>query len=82
MSRAGLDVLGHLADVLRATIVAANRAFPETHMVSQLLSPHWFKTLSLNAAARSALVPNVISPIAGMKKEHRECIYTAPSLAS
>jgi hypothetical protein len=62
--------------------VAANRSFHETHIVYQLLSPHWFKTLSLNAAARSALVPNVIVPIAGMGKNQRKCLSFGPACSS
>lgn len=51
-----------------ATIVAAQRTFEQDHPVYSLLQPHWFKTLSLNAAARSILVPNVISKIAGLEQ--------------
>jgi hypothetical protein len=49
-----------------ATIVAAHRAFSVDHPVYRLLQPHWLKTLSVNASARSALVPNVITKIAGV----------------
>ena len=46
-------------------IVAANRAFPSEHLVYRLLEPHWFRTLSLNAAARATLVPNIIIDLVG-----------------
>lgn len=49
-----------------ATIVGAQRAFEDTHPVFQVLYPHWQKTLSLNAAARSTLVPKVIIEIIGL----------------
>ncbi|KAB8345817.1 hypothetical protein FH972_022872 [Carpinus fangiana] len=65
------EVAVHLTNahfVEEATIVAAQRSFEQTHPVYSLLQPHWFKTLSLNAAARSILVPNVISKIAGLEE--------------
>lgn len=49
--------------------MACNRMLPATHVVYKLLQPHWLKTLSLNAAARSTLVPSVIVPIAGMSEK-------------
>jgi len=36
------------------------------HAVHRLLYPHWYKTLSLNAAARSTLVPQVIIDLVGV----------------
>jgi hypothetical protein len=45
--------------VEEATIVGAQRSFPEDHAIYKLLSPHWLKTLPLNAAARLTLVPSV-----------------------
>lgn len=54
-----------------AAIVAAHRAFPVDHVVYRLLQPHWLKTLSLNAAARTTLVPDVVIPLSG---------FTAPQL--
>ncbi|KAI1261719.1 Lipoxygenase [Xylariaceae sp. FL1019] len=53
-----------------SVIVAANRTLPQDHDVFQLLYPHWQKTLSLNAAARSVLIPFVIVPLIGMKDHH------------
>lgn len=53
-----------------AVIVAANRTLPQQHDVFQLLYPHWLKTLSLNAAARSVLVPWVVAPLMGMPDAH------------
>ena len=41
-------------------------------MVLQLLYPHWQKTLALNAAARSTLVPYVINAIVGFSKEQED----------
>ncbi|KAI1175013.1 lipoxygenase [Nemania sp. FL0916] len=63
----------HLGDahlIEEAIIVATNRTIPMDHVVYRLLSPHWYKTLSLNAAARSVLVPQVIQDIIGFKPEH------------
>jgi hypothetical protein len=55
--------------VEEAVIVAAKRNFPTDHPVYKLLEPHWLKTLSLNASARSALVPSVIVPIVGVSED-------------
>lgn len=59
----------HLVDthlVEEVTIVAAHRAFSTDHPVYRLLQPHWYKTLSINASARSTLVPNIIARIVGL----------------
>lgn len=53
----------HLVE--EAVIVAAHRTLPAEHAVFRLLQPHWLKTLSLNAAARSSLVPEVIVNLVG-----------------
>ncbi|KAF4564006.1 Manganese lipoxygenase [Pleurotus pulmonarius] len=53
----------HLVE--EAVIVAAQRTLPDSHIVFRLLEPHWVVTLSLNALARSVLIPDVIVPIAG-----------------
>ncbi|KAH8160027.1 hypothetical protein CIB48_g8216 [Xylaria polymorpha] len=58
----------HLVDthlIEEAIIVATNRTIPEDHLLYELLSPHWFRTLPLNAAARSTLVPIVIARLGG-----------------
>jgi len=54
----------HLVE--EAIIVAANRAFSPQHAVFRLLRPHWSKTLSLNASARAALVPEIIEKLVGV----------------
>ncbi|EXJ82475.1 hypothetical protein A1O3_06288 [Capronia epimyces CBS 606.96] len=62
------EVAVHLVDthmVEEAIIVATNRTIPDDHLVYELLSPHWFRTLALNAAARLTLVPAVIARLAG-----------------
>ena len=62
------EVAVHLVDthmVEEAIIVATNRTIPEEHLLYQILSPHWFRTLALNAAARETLVPFVIARLAG-----------------
>jgi hypothetical protein len=62
----------HLTDshfIEEAIIVAANRTIPMEHVVYKILSPHWYKTLSLNAAARASLVPQVISDLIGFTPE-------------
>nr|CCV01583.1 lipoxygenase [Pleurotus ostreatus] len=51
--------------VQEAVIVAVQRTLPDSHIVFRLLEPHWVVTLSLNALARSVLIPDVIVPIAG-----------------
>ncbi|KAK0727514.1 lipoxygenase [Lasiosphaeria miniovina] len=56
--------LSHFVE--EAVIVATNRSIPMDHPVYRLLSPHWYKTLSLNAAARASLVPQVIVDIVGL----------------
>ena len=58
--------LVHTHFIEEAVIVAANRSFEEDHPVYKLLSPHWIKTLSLNAAARTTLVPDVVIKLSGM----------------
>ncbi|KIW31196.1 uncharacterized protein PV07_02864 [Cladophialophora immunda] len=63
------EVTVHLVNthlVEEVTIVAAHRAFSTDHPVYRLLQPHWFKTLSVNAAARATLVPNIIVKIVGV----------------
>ena len=50
-----------------SVIVAANRQLPSDHLVFRLLYPHWQKTLSLNAAARATLVPQVIVKLIGFE---------------
>lgn len=52
-----------------AVIVATNRTIPMEHIVYRILSPHWYKTLSLNAAARASLVPQVIADIIGFSPD-------------
>ncbi|EFX02092.1 arachidonate 15-lipoxygenase precursor [Grosmannia clavigera kw1407] len=47
-------------------IVATSRCIPTDHPVHQLLKPHWVRTLSLNAAARSMLVPQVVLNLVGI----------------
>lgn len=59
--------LGRTHLIEEATIVATHRNIPETHIIYQLLSPHWLKTLSLNAAARTTLVPKIIVDLVGLE---------------
>ncbi|KAF9694029.1 hypothetical protein EKO04_007817 [Ascochyta lentis] len=62
------EIATHLVDthmVEEAIIVATNRTIPEDHILYETLSPHWFRTLALNSAARSVLVPAVIARLAG-----------------
>lgn len=63
------EIAVHLVDthlVEEAIIVATNRTIPEDHLLYEILSPHWFRTLALNAAARDILVPAVIARLAGL----------------
>jgi hypothetical protein len=67
------EVTVHLTNshlIEEAIIVATHRTIPMNHIVFKLLSPHWYKTLSLNAAARATLVPQIIKDIAGMKPDY------------
>lgn len=59
--------LSHFVE--EAVIVATNRTIPMDHPLYSLLSPHWYKTLSLNAAARASLVPQVVCDIIGVNNE-------------
>ena len=62
------EVAVHLVEthmVEEAIIVATNRTIPEDHILYETLSPHWFRTLALNQAAREVLVPFVIARLAG-----------------
>ncbi|KAK5989049.1 Linoleate 9S-lipoxygenase 1-like protein [Cladobotryum mycophilum] len=53
-----------------AIIVATHRTIPMDHIIFKLLEPHWYKTLSLNAAARATLVPQVIKELLGLKPDY------------
>lgn len=55
--------------VEEAIIISANRQLPPNHPVFRILRPHWQKTLALNAAARTTLVPEVILNIVGFEKD-------------
>ena len=57
--------LVHTHLVEEAIIVGAHRTLPDDHIVFKLLEPHWNVTLSLNASARTTLVPDVIVKIVG-----------------
>ncbi|KAF1926454.1 Lipoxygenase [Didymella exigua CBS 183.55] len=62
------EVATHLVDthmVEEAIIVATNRTIPEDHILYETLSPHWFRTLAVNKAARDTLVPAVVARLAG-----------------
>ncbi|KHN94062.1 lipoxygenase 1 [Metarhizium album ARSEF 1941] len=62
------EIAVHLVDthlVEEVIIVATNRTVPEDHLLYELLSPHWFRTLALNKAARAVLVPLVVARISG-----------------
>lgn len=61
--------LVHTHLVEEAIIVATHRQIPESHPVFFLLEPHWFRTLSLNAAARATLVPSIIFDLVGLTGE-------------
>lgn len=52
-----------------AVIVATNRTFRSTHPIIRLLQPHWQKTLSINAAGRAVLFPEVIADVIGITTE-------------
>ncbi|VUC24540.1 unnamed protein product [Clonostachys rosea] len=52
-----------------ALIVATHRQIPEEHIVFKILQPHWYKTLSLNAAARETLVPQLIKDLVGFSPD-------------
>ncbi|CVL02544.1 related to lipoxygenase 1 [Fusarium mangiferae] len=52
-----------------ALIVATHRTIPMEHTIFKILQPHWYKTLSLNAAARETLVPQVIKDLVGVSPD-------------
>ncbi|KAK3368294.1 lipoxygenase [Podospora didyma] len=56
--------LSHFVE--EAIITATSCTIPMDHAVYRLLSPQWYKTLSLNAAARASLVPQVVADIIGL----------------
>lgn len=63
------EVTVHLVNthmVEEVIIVATNRHMDSSHPVYRLLEPHWFRTLSLNEAARATLVPEVIFELVGI----------------
>ncbi|KAI9899266.1 hypothetical protein N3K66_005727 [Trichothecium roseum] len=63
------EVAVHLVDthmVEEVIIVATNRTIPEYHLLYEILSPHWYRTLPLNASARSTLVPLVVARLSGL----------------
>ncbi|KAH7131670.1 lipoxygenase [Dactylonectria estremocensis] len=53
-----------------ALIVGTHRAIDMKHIVFKLLEPHWYKTLSLNAAARETLVPQLVKELVGFKEDY------------
>ncbi|KAJ2893211.1 hypothetical protein MKZ38_008917 [Zalerion maritima] len=62
--------LTHSHFIEEAVIVATNRSFDPEHIVYRILYPHWYKTLSLNAAARATLVPQVVKDIIGFQPDY------------
>lgn len=63
------EIAVHLVDthlIEEAIIVGSHRMIPEEHLLYEILSPHWLKTLPLNFAARQLLVPGVIARISGL----------------
>ncbi|KAJ3550479.1 hypothetical protein NMY22_g463 [Coprinellus aureogranulatus] len=52
-----------------ALIVAAQRNFPDSHIICHILRPHWLKTLSINFLARKTLVPVFINTIAPLQMD-------------
>ncbi|KAL2839813.1 lipoxygenase [Aspergillus pseudoustus] len=69
------EVSVHLTDthfVEEAIIVASHRYLSQTHPVMQMLVPHWQKTLALNAAARSTLVPHVVLDLVGFQEKETQ----------
>ncbi|OJJ00337.1 hypothetical protein ASPVEDRAFT_165036 [Aspergillus versicolor CBS 583.65] len=75
------EVTAHLTNthfIEEAIIVASNRQFDDEHAVLQLLRPHWRKTLALNQAARSTLVPHVVLDLVGFSdKQASKFIWDA-----
>lgn len=62
--------LTHAHLIEEALVVATHRTLPMRHPVFKVLQPHWYKTLSLNAAARATLVPQIIKDLVGVKPEY------------
>ncbi|KAH7018034.1 lipoxygenase 1 [Microdochium trichocladiopsis] len=75
------EIAVHLVDthmIEEAVIVATNRTVPDDHLLYELLSPHWFRTLSLNQSARSVLVPAVINRIGGFGPQWQPPVEGVP----
>jgi len=66
------EIAVHLTDthfIEEAIIVASHRVFNNDHIIQTILQSHWFRTLSLNASARSVLVPEVVIKLVGFTTE-------------
>ncbi|CCX08811.1 Similar to Oleic acid lipoxygenase; acc. no. Q8RNT4 [Pyronema omphalodes CBS 100304] len=61
--------LTHTHLIEEAVIVASQRIFEWDHIITRILYPHWYKTLSLNQAAREILLPKIIFDIVGFSTE-------------
>lgn len=65
------EVTVHLVNthfIEEVIIVATNRNMDSKHPVFRLLQPHWLRTLSLNAAARQTLIPQVVLELIGLEE--------------
>ena len=66
------EITVHLTNthlIEEAIIVATHRCVLFDNIIYQLLEPHWFRTLSLNAAARETLVPQIVLELVGYGKD-------------
>jgi Lipoxygenase len=66
------EITVHLVNthlIEEAIIVATHRNIPVDNIIYQILEPHWFRTLSLNAAARETLVPKVVLALTGYSED-------------
>jgi hypothetical protein len=71
------EIAVHLVEthmIEEAVIVSANRTIPESHLLYEILSPHWYRTLALNSSARSILVPQVIEVLNGFGSPAKNCV--------
>jgi Lipoxygenase len=69
------EISVHLVEthmIEEAIIVATNRTIPEDHLLYDILSPHWYRTLALNASARANLLPQVIETLCGFGTADRQ----------
>jgi hypothetical protein len=62
--------LAHAHFIEETIIVATRRTIPMDSIVDTVLYPRWYKMLSLNAAARTTLIPQIIKDLVGISPKY------------